>query len=73
MGQPVDVTVLNRAPVDLVHRVLRDGRLLCDRDPSARSRFEVQAHNAYFDLLPYLRQYHRSARGSTSVTRPLSQ
>jgi uncharacterized protein len=59
--QPVDVVVLNRAPVDLVHRVLRDGQLLCDRDRSARIRFEVQARNAYFDLLPYLRQYRSVA------------
>ncbi len=66
MGQPVDVVVLNRAPVDLVHRVLRDGQLLCDQNPSARIRFEVQARNAYFDLLPYLRQYRRAARSSTS-------
>ena len=64
MGRPVDVVVLNRAPVDLVHRVLRDGQLLCDRDPSARIRFEVQARNAYFDLLPYLRQYRRAVRSA---------
>lgn len=63
MGQPVDVVVLNRAPVDLIHRVLRDGQLLCDRNASARIRFEVQARNTYFDLLPYLRQYRRAARG----------
>lgn len=64
VGQPVDVAVLNRAPVDLVHRVLRDGQLLCDHNPSARIRFEVQARNAYFDLLPYLRQYRRVTRSS---------
>ncbi len=62
MCQPVDVVVLNRAPVDLIHRVLRDGQLLCDCDPSARIRFEVQARNTYFDLLPYLRQYRGVAR-----------
>lgn len=66
MGQPVDVVVLNRAPVDLIHRVFRDGRLICDRDPSARIRFEVQARNAYFDLLPYLREYRRVIRSSKS-------
>src|SRR5262249_27606254 len=36
LGAPVHVVVLNRAPVDLIHRVLRDGTLLVDRDPSAR-------------------------------------
>jgi len=53
--------VLNRAPTDLVHRVLRDGRLLLDRDPSKRIRFEVRKRNEYFDLEPALRRY-REAR-----------
>ncbi len=50
---------LNRAPVDLVHRVLRDGQILLDRDRGARIRFEVKARNEYFDLLPILRRYRR--------------
>ncbi len=66
LGKPVDLLVLNRAPVDLIHRVLRDGVLVYDRDPSARIRFEMQARNAYFDLLPYLRQYRRTTRGTLS-------
>jgi hypothetical protein len=59
LGRPVDLVVLNGAPVDLVHRVLRDGVLLLDRDPSRRIAFEVRSRNAYFDLLPYLREYRR--------------
>ena len=51
--------VLNRAPVDLIHRVLRDGILLKESDPSARIRFEVKARREYFDLLPILRRYRR--------------
>ncbi len=54
---PVQLVVLNRASVDLVHRVLRDGRLLLDRDPSRRIAFEVRARREYFDLLPVLRRY----------------
>jgi hypothetical protein len=61
----VDLLVLNRAPVDLIHRVLRDGILLHDRHPAARIRFEVKARNEYFDLLPYLRQYRRSTRSAS--------
>ena len=53
------VIVLNTAPVSLVHRVLRDGVLLFDRDPSARIRFEVRARNEFFDLQPILARYHR--------------
>ena len=65
LGRPVDLVVLNRAPVDLIHRVLRDGILLHDRHPAARIRFEVKTRNAYFDLLPYLRQYRRSTRSAS--------
>src|SRR3972149_2147232 len=51
--------VLNAAPPDLIHRVLRDGDLLVERDRSARIRFEVAARNAYFDLKPFLDRYRR--------------
>ena len=61
IGRPVDLVVLNSAPVDLVHRALRDGVLLLDTSPSARIRFEVAARNAYFDLLPTLRRYRRAS------------
>jgi len=66
LGKPVDLVILNRAPLDLIHRVLRDGVLVYDSDPSSRIRFEVQARNAYFDLLPYLRQYRRATLGVLS-------
>jgi len=54
---PVDLVVLNRAPVDLVHRVLRDGHVVLERDRAARIRFEVDARNRYFDMQPILRRY----------------
>jgi hypothetical protein len=65
LGRRVQLVVLNRAPVDLVHRVLRDGVLVLDRDPSARIRFEVRVRNEYFDLLPLLRRY-RGLDGRTA-------
>ena len=66
LGNEVDLLVLNQAPLDLIHRVLRDGVLVYDGHPSSRIRFEVQARNAYFDLLPYLRQYRRTTRRVSS-------
>ena len=60
LGRRVDVVVLNRAPVDLIHRILRDAILLYEGDRSARLQFEVKARAEYFDLLPYLRQYRRA-------------
>jgi predicted nucleotidyltransferase len=59
LGRPAQVIVLNTAPVNLVHHVLRDGVLLLDREPGARIRFEVKARNEYFDLQPILARYRR--------------
>lgn len=59
VGIPAEVVVMNTAPPDLVHRILRDGELLLDRDRAARIRFEVQSRNEYFDLAPVRRLYRR--------------
>ncbi len=60
VGRTVDLVVLNRAPVDLVHRVLRDGVLVHEGSASKRVRFEVRARAAYFDLMPCLKQYRQN-------------
>src|SRR5207249_10329609 len=60
VGVPVDVVVLNDAPSDLVHRVLRDGVLLVEHDRGARIRFEVRARNDYFDMMPIRDRYRRA-------------
>ena len=59
LGRTVQVIALNPAPADLRARVLRDGVLLLDRDPSLRVRFEVRTRNEWFDLRPILREYRR--------------
>ena len=48
----VDVVVLNRAPVLLYHRVLRDGVRLISRDLRATTARAGQALSRYFDFLP---------------------
>ena len=71
LRQPVDLVVLNHASADLVHRVLRDGRIILDRDRAARLRFEVQRRNEYFDLEPIRRMYRREPTGpDPSAARP---
>ena len=62
LQRPVQCVVMNLAPADLVHRILRDQQLLLDRDPSRRIRFEVAARNRYFDLKPVLDRYRRPER-----------
>jgi uncharacterized protein len=64
LGLPVQLVILNDAPGDLVHRVLRDGRVLLDRDRSARLRFEVNARNEYFDMQPIRARYRRAVDGT---------
>lgn len=64
LSRPVDLVILERASVDLVHRVMRDGVLLYDHDSSYRVRFEVRARNEYFDLLPYLQEYRSAQRSA---------
>jgi hypothetical protein len=61
LGVPVQALSLNLAPPDVIHRVLRDGVLLLERDASRRVAFEVRARNEYFDLRPYLDEYRRTA------------
>ena len=62
-GAPrLDLVVLNRASPDLVHHVLKDGILVCERDRAARVRFEVKMRNEYFDVKPFLDRYRRIER-----------
>ncbi len=61
LGLPVQLVVLNRAPVDLIVRVLRDGKLLVDLDRSKRIWFEVNSRNEFWDLEPYLKLYRQGA------------
>ena len=62
LGRQVEVVVLNHASADLIHHVLKDGRLLIDLAPSSRIQFEVRARNEYFDLQPILHRYRRTKR-----------
>ncbi len=57
VGLPVQIVVLNDAPVDLIHRVLRDGILIQENNPGRRIAFEVRARNEYWDLKPVLDRY----------------
>ena len=60
LGLAVQVVVMNTAPPDLVHRVLRDGEIVHETNPARRIRFEVAARNRYFDLLPFLARYRKA-------------
>ena len=65
LGLPVEAVVLDTAPPDLVHRVLRDGVLVLEADPSRRVAFEVAARREYLDLVPVLEEYRRGPRAAS--------
>ncbi len=70
LGRPVQIAILNRAPPDFLHRVLRDGRIVLDRDRAARIRFEVRARMEFFDLEPYLKMYRQKSLNRDDRSRP---
>jgi predicted nucleotidyltransferase len=51
--RPVDVIALDEAPPLLRFQVLKHGRLLFDRDPELRARFQARAMAEYYDARPY--------------------
>jgi predicted nucleotidyltransferase len=59
-GREADVIVLNDAPLILQHQILKQGRLLYERDRMARVAFEVNAGKVYADLQPQ-REFFRQA------------
>ncbi len=46
----VDLVVLNTAPTSLTGRILQTRRVICDRDPLRRHRFESLALREFFDF-----------------------
>lgn len=59
---PVDVRVLNDAPVAFCYHVLK-GRLLFTRDDEFLDVFRARTWDEYFDFAPFARQYLREAIG----------
>jgi predicted nucleotidyltransferase len=53
----VDVVVLNNAPTALLGRILATRRVLVDRDPFRRHRFESRALREFFDFRAIEREH----------------
>ena len=49
-GIPVDVRILNGAPVEFQYEVIRDGRLAYERDRELRIEFESGVMSRYLDI-----------------------
>ena len=58
-AQPVDLIVLNDAPVELSYAVVATGRCVYEREVAARVEFEAVVLSRYGDMLPMLREQRR--------------
>ncbi len=47
---PVDLRILNEAPLSFIYNVIKDGKRLVVKDDEARSAFEERAVIAYLDF-----------------------
>ncbi len=56
---PVDVRIINRAPVSFAYNVLKGGRVVVDKDKDLRADFEGLIYKKYSDLRHLRREYLR--------------
>ena len=59
LGKEADVVVLNTAPPFLRYVVLKESKLIFERDKGKRIDFEPKSLNEYFDFKPILEKYHQ--------------
>jgi len=60
---PVDVRILNGAPLSFRYNVIKYGKRLAVTDDDARCDFEEATISNYFDFAPYRKMYLREALG----------
>jgi predicted nucleotidyltransferase len=54
---PVDVRILNQAPLSFAQNVFRSGRVIIDKNPNLRADFEGRILKQYFDFSPFQQRY----------------
>ena len=54
---PVDVRVLNKAPLSFCREVIRSGTVIVDQKPNLRADFQGKILKQYFDFSPFRRRY----------------
>ena len=54
---PVDVRILNQAPISFAQNVFRTGRVIIDKNPNMRADFESRVLKQYFDFSPFHQRY----------------
>jgi len=61
-GLPVDLKIMNRSPLYFQFKVLREGRLIFNRDNALRGRYEAALMMRYYDFKPFLDYYNSCLR-----------
>jgi len=54
---PIDVRILNKAPLSFLQNVIRHGLVIVDNEPNTRSDFESYVLRKYFDFARFRRRY----------------
>lgn len=54
---PVDVRILNQAPLSFCQTAIRFGKVIVDRNPNLRADFEGQILKRYFDFYRFRSRY----------------
>ncbi len=57
INYPVDVRILNKAPISFTQNVIRKGRVIMESDPTRRADFESNVLKQYFDFAYFRDQY----------------
>jgi len=63
VGVPIDVRVLNTAPLPFAYAVLQTGEVLVSRDERVRCDFVCRIYAEYHDFAYYRKRYRREALG----------
>lgn len=54
---PIDVRILNQAPLSFCQNVIRYGRVVLEKDANLRADFMGRILKQYFDFAPFRRRY----------------
>ena len=57
VNYPVDVRILNKAPLSFCGEVIRFGTVIVDQRPNFRADFQGRILKQYFDFTPFRRRY----------------
>lgn len=63
LGYPIDVRIINSAPLSFCYNVLKSGKMLCSKNEELRVDFVTRTIDNYIDFLPYRKRYLKEVLG----------